>query len=74
MDKRLTNPQLCHRYHALFEKDGQRVICGATPEATYLARRCADRAVDQVALGSELDEVEVVAPFRLRQEESPVIN
>ncbi|MFJ2689430.1 Wadjet anti-phage system protein JetD domain-containing protein [Pseudomonas sp. NPDC087336] len=74
MDKRLTNPQLCHPYHALFEKDGQRVICGATPEATYLARRCADRAVDQEALGSELDEVEVAAPFRLLQEELPVNN
>ena len=74
MDKRLTNPQLCHPYHALFEKDGQRVISGATPEATYLARRCSDRAVDQEALGSELDEVEVVAPFRLLHEESPVIN
>ncbi|MFJ2466745.1 Wadjet anti-phage system protein JetD domain-containing protein [Pseudomonas sp. NPDC087615] len=73
MDKRLTNPQLCHPYHALFEKDGQRVVNGATPGAAYLAKRCTHRAVDQEALGSELNEVEVVTPFRIPQEELSVI-
>ncbi|WP_280347436.1 Wadjet anti-phage system protein JetD domain-containing protein [Pseudomonas sp. BN414] len=65
MESRCFNPMLCHPYHRLFEKDGQRFPRGSTPETAHLAKRCSNRAVDQEALGFDLGAVDIVAPYRL---------
>ena len=65
MENRCFNPTLCHPYHRLFEKEGQRFPRGSTPEIVHLARRCSDRAVDQEALGFDLGNIDIVAPYRL---------
>lgn len=65
MEARLTDPRQCHPYHKLFEKEGQRAIDGSTPETAHLAKRCNSRAVDQEALGPHLDDIEVVAAYKM---------
>jgi hypothetical protein len=65
MEERLRNKTLCHPYHKLFEKDGQRPPRGATPETAHLTNMCLQRAVDQEALGYELSDVDVLAPYHL---------
>lgn len=65
MEARLCNNALCHPYHPLFEKQGQRPLMGETTETAHLAQRCRLRAVDQEALGTELDDVDVVGIYRI---------
>ncbi len=66
MEKRCSNPMLCHPYHRLFEKEGQRLPRGSTSESAHLAQRCNERAVDQEALGFDLGNIDIVTPYRLR--------
>ncbi|MCY1364457.1 hypothetical protein D9M69_512580 [compost metagenome] len=66
MEKRCSNPMLCHPYHRLFEKEGQRLPRGSTSESAHLAQRCSERAVDQEALGFDLGNIDIVTPYRLR--------
>jgi hypothetical protein len=66
MERRCSNPTLCHPYHRLFEKEGQRLPRGSTPETAHLAQRCSERAVDQEALGFELGDLNIAAPYRIQ--------
>lgn len=66
MEKRCANPMLCHPYHRLFEKEGQRLPLGITTESAHLAEKCMTRAVDQEALGRDLEGIDVVAPYRMQ--------
>lgn len=62
---RCSNPTLCHPYHRLFEKEGQRFPRGSTPESAHLGQVCCERAVDQEALGFELGGISIAAPYRI---------
>jgi hypothetical protein len=68
MERRCSNPTLCHPYHRLFEKEGQRFPRGSTLETAHLAQRCNERAVDQEALGFDLRDIDIVTPYRIQQD------
>lgn len=63
MEARLKSNTLCHPYHRLFEKAGQRQPKGDIPAIAYLAERCRSRAVDQEALGMALNDIDVTGVY-----------
>ncbi len=63
MEKLAKNPSRCHPYHRLFEKEGQRPARGDTPEVTHLSNVSRDRAVDQEALGNDLNSIEFAKSY-----------
>lgn len=65
MEKLVKDPKRSHPYHRLFEKDGQRPVKGETQEVVHLSKVCRDRAVDQEALGNNLNFLEIAKPYLL---------
>ena len=63
MEKLALTARHSHPYHRLFDKAGQREARGETPEVAHLSRVCRDRAVDQEALGKDIDSVAVATPY-----------
>lgn len=69
MEKLIADPSRSHPYHRLFEKEGQRMAKGETAEVTHLSAVCSDRAVDQEALGSDIDGIGVAKPYSIENPE-----
>lgn len=65
MEKLLLLPRRNHPYHRLFEKANQRQAKGATPEVIHLSEVSRERAVDQEALGHDLNSIELTEPYKL---------
>lgn len=67
MEKLLLLPRRNHPYHRLFEKANQRQAKGATPEVIHLSEVSRERAVDQEALGHDLNSIELAEPYKLER-------
>ncbi|WP_320837239.1 Wadjet anti-phage system protein JetD domain-containing protein [Zhongshania sp.] len=66
MEALLKDPSRGHPYHRLFEKDGQRTVAGSSPEVAHLSVVCKERAVDQEALGSDINSIDLAKPYVLK--------